>query len=288
MNRIKSLNYVLQLVLIAGVLVLLNACTTDPEKGLAPYEGDRPLELLEVTTSFTPQVQWLGGRVAAVGANEGPRAELDSSLVWLMTADGNTISSYVDFGQDSDTVSIANYGGTPLDSLVDGVEYTFWIAEMAAYDSGLDTLFLNDTIFNSKSLIADLVIKGRSGGEKNGSGDYIHTLNVFREQTLTEDKIILNWTPADSAFRRIAIRQGRFGDFTDLVWHIVLPDSVPAQFYPPIVIGSLPNGADEATAWPSSGFETETSYFIWMVNDRWNESFAPTSEGYAWFKVTPL
>ncbi|MCF7808291.1 MAG: hypothetical protein K9N38_07190 [Candidatus Marinimicrobia bacterium] len=271
-------------ILIAAVPLLIS-CDEQIDNGVASYQGERALELLEVTTSYTPEIQWLGGRVAAVGANEGSIPALDSTLVWISTSDENTISSYMKFGMHTDSVFIESVDGTVRDSLIDGLTYTFWIADLEAMENQLDTLILNDTIFDSRQMVANLTIPGIAGGEKNSSGQFMYKMNVFREETLIADQIILNWTPADVPFRRIAIREGRFGAFTNLIWHIVQPDSVTASIYPPVVIGSAPDGTDTAAEWPGTGFDPEKDYFIWMANDDWEIDFYPFAKGYAWFKL---
>ena len=266
-------------------LILLN-CSDESSTTLAPYEGQRDLALLEVTLNYTPDIQWLGGRVAAVGVNRGPRAALDTSLVWLTTAQDNSISSYVTVGENTDVDRILSYGGTPVDSLQDETEYTFWIAEKAAFDAMLDSAAMAPAIFSDSTFILRFLLKGQYGGAKDPQGNLIVQMRVFREQTLLENKYVIDWTPDTIPFRRIAIRESSFGGFTDLIWHIVTPDGVPDNIYPPVVIGSTVPGTDTAIPWPETGFESNTVYFVWMANSDWViNDFRPGAPGYAWYRI---
>ncbi|OGB67150.1 MAG: hypothetical protein A2Y94_11780 [Caldithrix sp. RBG_13_44_9] len=261
-------------------------CTEESSTTLAPYEGQRNLEMLKVTLNYTPDIQWLGGRVAAVGVNKGKRAALDTSLVWLTTAQDNSISSYVTVGENTDVDKILSCGGTPVDSLQDETEYTFWVAEKAALDALFDSTAMSPEFFSDSTFILRFLLKGQFGGAKDPQGDLIVQLKVFREETLMEDKYIIDWTPNTIPFRRIAIREGSFGAFTELIWHIVTPDGVPDNIYPPVVIGSTIPGTDLAIPWPETGFESNTVYFVWMANSDWViNDFRPSAPGYAWYRI---
>ncbi|NIV11380.1 MAG: hypothetical protein GWN62_08890, partial [Aliifodinibius sp.] len=96
----------------------------------------------------------------------------------------------------------------------------------------------------------------------------------------------LDWTPSDIPFRRIAIRESSFGGFTDLIWHVLTPDSLDDNIYPPVVIGSSIPNTIEAIPWATAGFQTNTVYFVWMANENWTENdFSPSATGYAWYRI---
>lgn len=264
------------------VIVMAFSCSGDSSDVLAPYKGSRPLILLKVTQSFTPQIQWVGGRVAAVGVNEGPEAALDSTLVWLMTEEDNSIGSSVTVGENTDSEKVQQYGGTPVDSLSDGIEYTFWLAEKESFAAELDTSILNEFNFVDTTFTMQLVLRGQSGGDR----ELGVTIRIIGEETLLDDKFVIEWTPDNVAFRRLAIREGTFGAFTDLIWHVVTPDSLPDNILPPVIIGEVPSGTDEAIPWPESGFKRNTVHFLWMVTGDWTvNEFRPTAKGYAWFRI---
>lgn len=261
---------------IACVAILAIAGCSGDSNPLAPYEGERPLQFLAVTQSFTPQIQWVGGRVAAVGVNRGPTPALDSTLVWMMEAEDNTIGSFVSVGDGDYADLVAQYGGVPRDSLRHGETYTFWMAEREVVDANLDASSFDGFNFADTTMPLDLLLNGRTLG-----GEDVE-ITITREETLSETRYVVQWTPADVPFRQIGITQGRVGGFTDLAWHVVLPDGADDAIYPPVVIGDVPEGADEVVPW--SEFEPAT-YIFWMTTSDWDGTFGFQSEGYAYFQI---
>lgn len=247
---------------------------------LAAYEGERPLTFLRVTQSFTPQIQWVGGRVAAVGVNRGTRAALDSTLVWMTRAEGNTIPSFVTVGDpgQTDADAVARYGGTAEDRLAHGGTYTFWMAERAVLDADLDSTAFDGVNFADTTLTLDLLLAGRALGGVDVD------IVVGREETLEGTRYLVQWTPGDVLFRQVGITEGRVGSFTGLVWHAVVPDGAEGGFASPVEIGQAPPGTDEIVAW--SGFEPAT-YILWMTTADWDGAFGPRSDGYAYFQIFP-
>ncbi len=245
---------------------------------LADYEGERPLILNRVTQSATSDVQWLGGRVAAVGVNRGDRAALDSTLVWIKRAEDNSISSHATVGEGGDDDFVRTVGGEPVTSLSDGETYTIWLATTEALEAGLDTTRLNEHAFVDTTVTMRLVLLGRSGGDPSLNFSATISLN----ERLTGTSYVLQWEPTDLAFRQIAIRNSSTGGFTDLVWHAVVPDAEPPSISSPVVIGQVPEGAQQAVEF--TGFEPST-YTLWMVTDNWTGQFGPRAPGYAFFTI---
>jgi len=264
-----------------GVLLtvlLLPGCDSESNP-LAEYEAERPLILQRVTQSFTPEIQWLGGRVAAVGVNRGEEAALDSTLVWLKISDGDDISSHAVVGQETDTQTIIQFDGTPLESLEDGQTYTFWLATKQAWDANLNPGSLDEHAFADTTMTIATILNG------NQRGSLDVQITVIRDERLTGTRYFVHWTPADKAFRRIAIRRGfATAGFTDLVWHVVLPDDEPDSITSPVVIGEVPEGAIEAIAWPETGF-TQDVHFLWMVDETWDGTFGLRAPGMAAFQL---
>lgn len=276
----------------ALALVVLAGCT-DEANPLAPYEGDRPLELLRVTQNYTPEIQWVGGRVAAVGVNRGAEAALDSSLVWLQTAPGNDISSYVTVGENTAAALVQSFGGTPVERLTDGEEYTFWIAEQSAFDVELDSTRRAAGAFADTTFTMNLLLRGNSGGDFTLGVQY----EVLREERLLESRFVVTWTPA-IPFREVAIRVGPTGGYTNLQWHILIPEGEAGEILPPLVLGETPPGALEAI--PFAGFVEDdvigiapgdTMDFsapvqtLWAVTEDWTGSFSPVATGYTYFQM---
>ena len=282
--------------LLSAVLlcVALSGCAEE-ENPLAPYEGARALDLLNVTQSFTPEIQWVGGRVAAVGVNRGTRAALDETLVWMRDASGNTIGSFATVGEGGNAARVTSYGGTPQDRLTDGETYTFWIAEQGALDAGLDPAGFDPGAFADTTLTVRLLFCGQQGG---GAGV---TFEIERDERLTGEQFYVRWTPEDVRFNRLAIREASVGGFTGLTWFVVTPEGQPPSIASPVTIGAPPAGTDEPTAFEDFVRDEEfndladstdaamdvdpPTYFLWATTEDWNESFAPTAPGYAWFRI---
>jgi hypothetical protein len=279
-NRLHQRRFpLLEALLVVGGLAALPGCdeATGP---LAEYRGSRALELLRVTAHYTPDVQWVGGKVAVIGVNRGPRAALDETLVWLRTSGENDIASYVTVkGAESDPDAVSSFGGTPVDSLDDGTEYTFWLAERDVFDAGLvDTLGLG---FADTTLTVRYLLLGRSGGDRNLGVSY----RVVREETLLGERFIIDWTPATQGFQTLAIREATTGGWDKLKWHLLVPGGTVGAIMPPLVIGEAPDGITEAIPWPSTGFATG-AHTIWAVTEDWTDGdFSFRGTGYAFFQV---
>ncbi len=275
------------LLLVTAILPLFSISCNNQANTLAPYAGPRGLKMVTVTQNFTPDIQWLGGRVAAVGVNEGTRPALDSTLVYLMDAPVDSITyksaSYVTYGSSADTKKIESYGGTLQDSLKNDQIYTFWVATTDAFNSNLDSTSLTKDNFADTSVTMQLYLRGQSGGEMDSEGNLITTVKVLHEQTLLQDKYVIEWTPTSHAYRRIGINAASFGSFTNLIWHVVTPDSLADNIHSPVVIGVPPPNTTEVV--PFSGFQHNQVYMVWMVDSTWNGSFAPSSTGYVWFRI---
>lgn len=268
-------------------LFLMVSCIVDPDDGLAPYRGTRPLFIEKVTQSFTADIAWLGGRVAAVGVNRGPNAALDSTLVWIQTADDNSISSYVSVGKNTNKDFIESLGGTPYEKLEDDVEFTFWIAEKEAFDANLNPSVLNEYNFSDTTFAPQLYLRGRTGGGNNPDGSRVATISVQRDEQMSGERFIILWDEPTKV-RRVAIRQASTGGFTNLIYHIVTPDGDPDNISSPVIIGEPYPGTDEVTPWPG-GFEKDLVYIVWMATDDWNPgSFTPSAQGYSWFRLFPI
>ncbi len=268
-------------VLATFVLAALVAGCSQESNPLAPYDGHRDLEFLHVTQSFTPDIQWVGGRVAAVGVNRGSQAGLDSTLVWLRMASDNSISSVVTVGPNFDAALVESFGGVPASEIDDDETYTFWIAAASAVDAGLVPGQYPSGAFADTTISFQLVMFGQGGGDPNLGVQF----RVIRDESLIEgEQFVVSWTPENLAFRQLAIRQATVGGWTNLIWHIRTPEGESPSITTPLVIGEAPDGVQEVISFPESGFEPAT-HLLWANTDGWNETFQPSATGYAWFRI---
>lgn len=253
-------------------LVSLASCDGVSD-ALAPYEGHRPFELIKITQSYAPDIQWVGGRVAAVGVNRGDRAALDSTLLWVRTAPGDDIDSYVTVGQETDEDFIRQRGGTPLDSLPADAELTFWFATQEALDAGLDTTRLDAHDFLDTTFTFNYELRGRLRTQENV------TVRVFRDQKLLSDRLLILWEPASFAFDQVALRRSSQPGFEDLVWHVQKGTS--SALVAPLFTNDLPSGAEVLVEWPAEGLEP-TTYTLWMTAPNWDRTFGIRANGLAY------
>ncbi len=277
------------LISLLPAMLFYAGCKEDSSNTLAPYTAQRSLFFTNITVNSKPDIQWLGGRAMAVGVNRGTKPALDSTLVWVQTASDNSISSAITYGASSDRNRIISYGGTPADSLDSDVQYTFWVATKEAFEARLDTSksVVNPTSLADTTCMVGYWLKGQSGGE-GGTSNPIVRIRVRREQTLGSDKFTIVWTPATSAFNRVAVRSGSTGGWTDMLWHINTPNGSD-NILPPVVIGVPPAGVTEGTPWTENSFVNGTTYTIWMANRNWNGvSFTLTARGYVYFRFSSL
>lgn len=260
---------------LAGFSLFLAACVSG-ENPLAEYEGSRPLLIQRITESYRPGLQWVGGRVAAVGVNRGPVAALDETLVWIRRVDGDEIGAPVNIDGDFDKAAVTDVGGDPRDSLENAQVYTFWIATCEAVESGLSGSVVTDHTLADSTFELSYLLNGRS------SGGVDVDFRVVRNETITDDSYTITWTPG-IPFRQLAINESTLGGFTDLIWHVVLPDDHPDSITPPVVIGQAPEDALVATEW--DGFGTGQHVF-WATTSEWEgENFGFTTRGFGQFQM---
>ena len=262
--------------LVAGMLALcvMPGCDT-VEPPLRSYDGKRPFIIQDVTQSWTPDVQWVGGRAAAVGVNRGEHAALDSTLVWMRRVGADEIDPPISIGSEFDADAVAALGGVPTDSLASGDIYTVWVASEAALAADLDSTALDEFALADSTFQTDYAFTGRSFG---GVGV---RFSVVRDESLAGERFVIYWTPANVGFRQMAIRDATTGGFTNLLWHIIMPEDRGEEIRSPVVIGSPPEGAIVGTEW--SGW-AEGSQTVWAATDAWDgQAFDFTTPGYAFF-----
>lgn len=264
--------------LIVGMLALgvISGCDT-VEPPLRSYEGERPFIIQDVTQSWTPDVQWVGGRAAAVGVNRGEHAALDSTLVWMRRVGADEIDPPLSIGSEFDAAAVAALGGVPTDSLASGETYTVWVASQEALTANLDSTSLDLNALADSTFQTDYAFAGRSFG-----GVRVQ-FSVVRDESLTGERYLISWTPTNVGFRQLAIRDATTGGFTNLLWHIVMPEDRGEEIRSPVVIGSPPEGAVVGTEW--AGW-AEGSQTIWATTDEWDgQAFGFTTPGYAFFQA---
>lgn len=266
-------------VLLVCTSIFLLSCNGDGSTSLAPYEAYRPLTITAVTHGYKPDIDWLGGRVAAVGINTGQAAGLDSTLVWLRTATDDNINAFARMGVETDLNGIIAASGSPVDSLEHGVTYTFWIATKEAYDSGLDTAYLDEHNFAKKIQKQSMELNGRTGGQVG----LLDNINIIRDQNLTGEKIHIYWEPADEGFNQVVLRYGTSGGYTNRLYHVVTKDT-SNTILPPLTLGEEGDNLKIIEPWEQFSLQKGKLYFVWMSKTNWiEENFSTKAYGYAYY-----
>ncbi|MBC8401824.1 MAG: hypothetical protein H8E14_10085 [Candidatus Marinimicrobia bacterium] len=279
-NLIKRFNFI-SIVLV----IFLLGCDGGEDQTLAPYSAVRPLIWEQITRAYNPDIQWLGGRIAAVGVNLGTVAALDSTLIWLTTMDDNVISSYATVGVNTDSTTILSFAGTPSDTLENNSTYTFWIADKDIFDSRLDTNLITNHSFIDSTIKIKLGLSGLKGGQRN----LISSFTVERERTLLEEKIHVSWEPSDRGFRQLVLRTGTNGEYTNRLYHIITRDD-SETIYPPVTIGvGDTTNLIVAVEYIPFSLKKGKLYFLWMSTSQWTEgNFSSSAWGYATFAIRKI
>src|SRR5690606_17697931 len=121
------------------------------------------------------------------------------------------------------------------------------------------------------------------GGRAGGDPGLRVASRVGREEGLTEGQFVVSWRP-EVPLRRLAIRQGPTGGFTDLVWHVLVPEDEGGVILPPVVIGEAPPGTVEAVPFPAEGFAPSV-HTLWGVTEDWEGGFGNFAAGYTFFQI---
>lgn len=273
------------------------------DTGLAPY-SDKP-QLSGVTVeklSFRPHIEWLGGYVSVLGINKGSKAALDSTLVWLVYAPGNSLHYPVQFGvlpsgaQDL----TAKYGGKKSDSLNEDTQYTYWLMKEDAWTQLSTAADKNLTVDPSLST-SSVVVAGDSVRVTPMSLARItENLDVFVNITSVETRgkladitiiqptkdnyPVISWKikqpdVKDSTVSVIGLNEGNQFIQTGSIWEVWSLDSSSGKkvygkndvIVSPLAIGSKIQQTQTFMEFPAEGLKRNVDYYIWIANKDWDQ-----------------
>jgi hypothetical protein len=286
---------------LGGILAISLACGDD-ENPLAPYEGQPAMSNIVVEGgTLTPKITWLGGYVTVLGINRGAAATLDSSLVWLIHAGGNSIHYPVTFGElppgAQDLTS--QYGGNSLDRLVEDETYTCWVLKEDVWNQVSATVnkplrvdqsltaaaveIHNDTVFvNSRSHtqslrtidlfvnVKDVKIFGRLG-------------SIEVQQSATSNNPVVTWKitqigVTDSLISAMGVVNAQQYQAAGNLWEVWSEESVGGQsvlgkknvIRGPVVLGQLFSETRVFVDYPAEGLQRDKDYYVWIANKDWD------------------
>lgn len=309
-NFIKQFATLFILVIISISFI---TCSED-DSGLAPYVGSPAMSNIVIEAeSFNPKITWVGGYASILGVNRGTKAALDSSLVWLISTEGNNLKFPVKFGelpsgaQDLTT----QFGGTVLDSLNEDEDYHFFVMKQNAWDqvssevgkafvadpgleegqiiSGQDSVYISSTIFTSFAQRLDVFIN-IEGLSTFGQ------LGVISVKETRSNRPIIEWTitqsgVTDSLISVIGIAEGNQYSPGGTVWE-VYSESLDngSTVYgkenvisAPLNVGDSLAGTFAFVPFDQTGLERNKTYYIWIANNLWGgEGRLRFEQGYAY------
>jgi len=292
-----------------AALGIAGGCTSE-DNALAPYSaGGRELSSLTIQDSvFRPKVSWLGGYVSAFGVNRGAQARLDTSLVWLIYQGGNNVHYPVTYGQLPSGAQdlTTHYGGTPLPSLLEDHEYTFWVLKDDAWaqvsanpgkpivvdSSATQTVQLrNDTLLVSmQSLVSrtrntDVYINVR---DVNIFGRLVIDPVTFKPNMTvvasdTCNRPVISWTVVqagvtDQLVAAMGVCGGGEYSVDTRAWEMISKDVQPDTtifwknnvIASPIAMGTSVQGTETFIEYPVEGLQRGQTYYFWMAAKDWD------------------
>jgi hypothetical protein len=280
-------------------LFIFSSCNEEND-GLAPYVGSPKLSNIIVQDStFWPKINWLGGYVSVLGINKGPRAALDSTLVFLVYKGGNDIHYPVTFNeippgaQDLTT----QYGGSRVDSLTEDSTYTFWILKETEWNQ--ISAMSNKILIYDSTLSTTLRVDGdtvRLSGSAHFQivkpvNVYINLVNIRQsrgrlgdlaiEVTNKSNNPIISFTVTqieDSLISAIGIVEAGQFDPDAEIWSVLsISDSAGQIQYgkaniisSPVVAGENTPGTQVFVEYPEGGLKHNATYYVWIANKFWD------------------
>lgn len=312
MNKFKK--QFAEIIIGAILLVAISISCSEDDNGVAPYVGSPEMSTITVEeSSFMPKITWVGGYATVLGVNRGTKAALDTSLIWLIKADGDNLHYPVKFNQlPAGSVDLTTqYGGVSIDSLNEDEDYTFWVMQSDAWNQVSNSngkFFVVDTSLASGEIISEAdSIKMSTSFFTSFSKrldvfiniEDISTfgqLGIISVEPTRSDKPIINWEitqsgVTDSLISVIGICEGSQFNASSTVWE-VYSETVEndSTFYgsanviaAPVNVGDSLAQTRAFVSFDKEGLERGKTYYIWIANNLWDgESRLRFAQGYAY------
>ncbi len=311
MNKIIKYPFLAFTVLL---LLIIISCNNE-DNGLASYTGSPMLSNIIVEAgSFKPNITWLGGYASIIGVNIGSKASLDSTLIYLVKTNGNTLKFPIKFGTipDGAVNLIDNYNGKMVDSLSEDNLYTYWIMKEDVWNkisSNVNCQFIADQNLEPGEIttVADTLTKisAYSFTVKSQFIDVfvnIKDLKYFGRlgevtvhQPTEAGPPIVTWKikqvgVTDTAISAIGLVAGQQYDEKFIVWDLWSVEETPdGKVYgkknvinAPIRLGDLLPGTFTFKELPLTGIERNKDYYIWIANQNWTGTRSRVANYYAY------
>lgn len=300
-TKILMYRLVIAAVLLISTIIILSC--TDEDNGLAPYTGSPLMSGITVEQgTFQPKVTWIGGYVSVFGVNKGRKARLDSTLVMLATSNGDDIMYPVTFGEIPDNAqnSISQFGGNPIDNLLEDEIYTYWVMKNDLWNqvsNQSDKFFeateelnagtyqvVGDTLLQASAYsfvtaesqldvyvnVADVVTFGKLG--IISVSQPVDELGPEITWTITQDGV------TDTRISAMGLVEGQGYNEIYQIWDLWSWETIDGSnvygkknvISQPIRFGDEQPETRNFIEYPSEGLERDKVYYIWIANDLWD------------------
>jgi len=311
------MNKELRKLILLLLAVFVIGCDSDDE-GLAPYAGSDPDQARDMSNilvqqgSYRPNITWVGGYANVIGVNKGPKAALDSTLIWLIHTNGNNIRFPVTFGtlpEGAEDLTAA-YGGVKLDSLDEDFTYSYWVMKEDVWNqvSGQNGKHLQiDSAVTTVTVEADTLLLPISGAVNRTQAIdvFVNIMDVKTYGKLADLNVIptnntnnpiITWTikesgVTDSSISAIGLVEGQQYQEIYVKWAAWSLETVNGQpvygrknlISSPVVIGQSFPETRVFNEYTLGGLERNKDYLVWIANRIWNQSTrSRAASGYAW------
>ncbi|MCF8260899.1 MAG: hypothetical protein K9J12_09005 [Melioribacteraceae bacterium] len=310
----SKLKIILSTSLVAIVFLSVIPSCSEEDASTAPYVGSPVMSnVLVEEASFEPRITWLGGYASVLAVNKGTKSILDTSLIWLIKTEGNSLKYPVEFGvtPTGATDITSNYGGIKVDNLDEDESYSFWVMKEEIWNqisaqSGKE-IVIDSSLQAAQVVVSTDSIKLSTEYFTSYSKDLDVFLNIADISTfgqlgvisVTEDfsdKPIISWTitqsgVSDTEISVIGICEGSQYDPGKTIWDVYSEaDDNGSTVYgtvnvikSPLNVGDTFEQTRAFVPFDADGLERNKTYYIWIANDIWDgESRLRFAKGYAY------
>jgi len=300
----------------AAFLLLFLSCESE-DGTLAPYaERENVMSTIVIQDStFAPKITWVGGYSCVLGVNRGSRAVLDSSLVWLVKAQGNTLRYPVLFGQlpqGAQELS-GTYGGRPITKLKEDDIYTYWIIKEDAWSlvsaqrgkvmvadaaaTGIvlarnDSLFIQAASYTQARDTIDIYVNLKDPDPRGRLADI-----MIEETDSSNNPLVRFQIKQDGISDTLVAAVGlvvnsALYDVNNVLWEVLSKETVGGQpayrtknvISSPLFMGQTLSQTQVFISYPAAGLERNKLYYFWIATKDWDgiSRDTRTVNHYAW------
>ena len=235
------------------------------------------------------------------GVNRGNRACLDSSLQWLIKADGNTLHYPVRYGNlPAGVQDITEDFGGKYEPFIEDSNYTYWVLkdemwsivannpnktilpmelDTLPYIIQSDTIWINILYHWQRSRWIDVFTNvDLSSIQKRGGFAEIFLTETDSSNSLIMDWKILDRTVTDTMISAMGLCKAATYDPKKIVWEVWSVDTTGGQnvygknniISPPVYLGNSYEKTRVFKEFPLTGLDRKGTYLFWIAGKDWD------------------